>query len=255
MTYPIYIPSLGRAELCTTPQTLLDGGVESFTICVEADEADAYAARFGEDKLAVIDHSRQGLAMTRSWIKRHSEGRGESWHWQLDDDVMYFAMRAAGEKSRRVPALEAMTYAEALTVRFSNLAGVCLSAINYPTTKDFAINQMIYSHKIIRNGTPFYWRSNCVDDIDFSIQLLAGGWCTIAVKLYRAATPSTESMAGGCTEIDYQNDENRLKKVRGLQQNWPYLFDIQRRGGLPRATSGPVWRKFRTRLELADGQS
>jgi hypothetical protein len=250
MTHPIYLPSLGRAENCLTPDTLIDGGVKDFKLVVEADEEELYAKRFGKRRVIVVPHHREGIAVTRSWIKMHSEDRGEAWHWQIDDDIDRFATREPGKSAVTVPAREAIEYAEEFTERYSNLAGICISSIQYPTTALLHVNQQIYTVMAIRNGTPYYWRSGCVEDTDFSIQLLAGGWCTIAIKIYRASAPSTMSLSGGNTEAEYEGDK-RLHRIRGLQRNWPHLIKLTRRSGIPKAQMAGLWRKFRTRLELA----
>lgn len=252
LRWPVYVPSRGRALTCTTPDLLATVGIPC-TLVVEPQEVEAYAKRHGS--VVSLDDSGRGIAYARTSVKRLSEARGEEWHWQLDDDILHFRCREKDKPSVVVSATVAMGFCENLAAKYENVGAVGLASAQWPTTQPFHVNQQVYSHVLYRNGTPVYWRPGCVDDTDFSLQILAAGWCTILAKTFRAMTPATESQAGGNTDGDV-SFEGRARRIRQLQAYWPGLGIGMTRGhgGVPRPITSHIWRRFTTPLIAATQQ-
>ena len=249
--HPTYIASRGRALTCTTPEILESGGVDTFYLVVEPQEADEYRERFGDDRVLVLPFSDRGIAAARTWIKKYSEQQGEAWHWQFDDDILRFCIRKEKEPNVIVPASEPMTFVETFADKYSNIGACGIASIQWPTKKPIVVNQQVYTTVLVLNGTPFYWRDNCVEDTDFSLQILANGWCTVLFKNYRAQSSPTMSMPGGNTDITHGGElgDRRAYRTRGLQSKWPGLIKMKRGCGLPKASTAHLWKKFTTPLK------
>lgn len=245
LNYPVYVPSKGRAKVCLTPKVLEASGIVC-RLLVEPQEAQEYQDHNSKHEVVVLDDSNRGIGYARTFAKKHSESLGEKWHWQIDDDLVQFITR---KPNATVCPVEAMLYGEKFTKQFRNVGGIGYSSSQFDCDVDYKINQQIYSCVLFKNNTGFYWRSNCIEDTDYSLQILASGLCTVLVKKYRAATKPTMSMAGGATAIEYGGDR-RMARVRGLQRNWPGLdIGVKRGCGLPKAKTSHLWRKFRTKLQ------
>ncbi len=125
--YPIYIPSKGRADCCYTARRLLAEKVP-FSLVVEPQEADSYAAQFGRDRLLVLPFRDRGTVVpARNFIWEHALATGSERHWMIDDNIRYFYRRYRG-KRLRCDAGIALRVCEDFTDRYENIA---ISGLNY----------------------------------------------------------------------------------------------------------------------------
>jgi hypothetical protein len=248
--YPVYIPSVGRhdASMSLTANCLVRDGVP-FYLVVHADEADAYAARFGAARVLVLPFPKCGYAVpARNWIKAHSLAAGDARHWQLDDNMTRFRRRYRG---KRIPVAAgiALRATEDFTDRYSNVA---LSAIQYTMfviakMPPVYINAHIYSCTLVNNAIPHAWRGRYNDDTDLTLQVLAGGWCTLVVNAFMVDKMRTLTMKGGMNSV-YLGD-GRLKMARSLERVWPGVVTTIRRFKRPQHWVAHQWQHFDTPLQ------
>ncbi len=97
-TYPIYVPTKGRADSRLTIRALTRRNIP-FRVVVEPQEVDTYLTPFPRkhgnldpSQLLVLPWSNRpdGLVAARNWIRAHAEAEGHAWHWQLDDNIRGF---------------------------------------------------------------------------------------------------------------------------------------------------------------------
>lgn len=269
--YPIFIPSKGRWQ---KERALTAGFFERdrvpFRLVVEPQERDAYVARFGEDRVVVLDRSGGGLLYARNWIRDLAESEGYARHWQFDDNIGQVRRLYAGE---RIPADSgpAIRVVEDFTDRYTNVA---LSGFNYqmfvtPTSPPYRTNVHVYSATLVNHAYEKRWRLLYNDDTDICLQALHDGWTTILVNLYMVDKKTTMTVAGGNYNaegpINYEGDgytaaaleENeelahggRLKMARVLEEAWPKVVTVDWRFGRPQHVVD--WSRFRTELRLRD---
>lgn len=253
--YPVYIPSKGRANQCFTARCL-DAGSVPFHIIVEPQEADAYAAHFGKERILVLPFSNLGLGSipARNFIWEHAKDSGAERHWTLDDNLRYFKRRY---KSRRIPCEPgiALRVAEDFTDRYENIA---ISGLNYemfvPTNgriPPFYLNCHVYSCNLILNSLPFRWRGRYNEDTDLCLQVLSAGWCTVLFNAFFVWKMWTMQMKGGNAEL-YKGD-GRLKMARSLERMWPGVVETKRRFHRPQHVVKDSWKRFDTPLKLKAG--
>lgn len=252
--YPVYVPSKGRADIKMTARCLDREGVP-FSLVVEPQEADAYAKRWGEGRLLILPENDRGLVYVRNWIKDHSVALGHERHWQIDDNITYFGRRY---KARRIPcdAGLALSMVETFTDRYANVG---ISGMNYEMflpphvdTPPFYRNGRVYSISLILNELPLRFRGIYNEDVDYCLQVLSEGWCTILVNAFYAKKTATMRVAGGNTDALYHGD-GRLKMARALERVWPGVVETRRRFQRPQHAVKDSWRKFDTPLVLKEG--
>jgi hypothetical protein len=253
--YPIYVPSKGRADKCLTANFLAADGVP-FRLVVEPPDRDAYAARYGIDRVLVLPFQDLGLGAVpaRNWIKQHSIAEGHARHWQLDDNM--WRMRRFW-KSKRIPCPSGPAFAaiEDFADRYENvaLAGPSYTMFAMPASiqKPFYLNVHVYSCTLVLNSIPNGWRYRYNDDTDLCLQVLSEGWCTVLVNVFMVDKVQTMKLGGGMTSM-YVND-GRLKMARALERQWPGVVRTKRRFRRPQHRIRGNWQKFDTPLKLRPG--
>jgi hypothetical protein len=253
--YPIYIPSKGRAETCWTAQFLLRDSVP-FRLVVEPQDRDAYAGRFGAERVLVLPWDNPGSVIpARNWIKDHATAEGHERHWQFDDNITYIGRRW---QARRIPchAGVALAACEDFTDRYENVA---VAGLNYemflPTSRKappFNLNCHVYSCSLILNSIPHRWRGRYNEDTDLCLQVLGDGWCTILFNAFYVWKKWTMQLKGGNTTTLYQGD-GRLKMARSLERLWPGVVETKRRFQRPQHVVKDAWKRFDTPLKLKPG--
>jgi hypothetical protein len=90
--YPVYIISKGRWESRHTSKTLEKIKVP-YSIVIEPQEYDKYAAVIDPQKILVLPFSNLGLGSipARNWVWEHAiSSSGAARHWILDDNIDRF---------------------------------------------------------------------------------------------------------------------------------------------------------------------
>jgi hypothetical protein len=268
--YPVYVPSRGRAGVALAPKFLDRDGVP-YSLVVEPREADAYAARFGRDRLLILpwdgdDPVRRayvarlgiengGLVAVRNWIKDHASAAGFARHWQIDDNVAWVGRRFRG---KRIPCDSGVALAavEDFVDRYENVAVAGLNyemfLVNGSSYPPFYLNARVYSFTLADNTAPFRWRLRYNDDTDLCLQALAAGYCTVLFNAFYCWKKWTMRLPGGNTDELYQGD-GRLRMARSLERVWPGVIHTDRRFRRPQHVVRDGWRKFDTPLRLRPG--
>lgn len=257
--YPVYVPSKGRPDhRCQTARGLIRDGVP-FKLVVEPQEADAYAEKFGRERLLVLPFSNLGsVTPARNWIKDHATAAGHERHWQLDDNMIW-CYRLWKRKRRRCPYGTALRICEDFTDRYENIA---ISGLNYDmfvvpesgaAIPPFYHNVHVYSCSLIWNKLPYRFRPRYNEDTDYCLQALSDGWCTVLVNTVCVKKLQTMIATGGNTDTLRYKAGGRLKMARSLERDWPHVVYVDRRFRRPQHVVRDQWRKFDTPLKLKPG--
>jgi hypothetical protein len=110
----------------------------------------------------------------------------------------------------------------------------------------FIRNGRCYTCFLIANDMPNQFRGPYNEDTDYSLQILAAGYCTILLNAFCIDTPETMTDQGGQTDI-YVGD-GRLQMSRDLERRWPGVVWTYRRFHRPQHRVHSSWRKFDTPL-------
>lgn len=235
--FPIYVPTKGRAGVATTPLNLLKMGVP-FTLVVEQQEWDSYAAVFGEDCLLVLDPQYQedydtyddlgdsksrGPGPARNFIWDHSIEQGHEWHWVMDDNILRF-LRLHDNARRELTDGVGFHAMETFVLRYTNIAMAGphyeMFAPNREKRPPYVTGCRIYSCNLIRNDLGFRWAGRYNEDTDLSLRMMKAGWATVQFFAFLASKLRTQAMGGGNTKEFYAG-EGTLAKSKMLVNRHP----------------------------------
>lgn len=250
LRYPVFIPSKGRwlPTACLTARRLAADGV-AFRLVVEEQEQDFYAAVWGVERLLILPFSNTGTVRdARNWIKAFSRAEGAARHWQLDDNIRSFYSVNRGKRVG-CSAVLALGTVEEFVDRYENVGIAGLTHMNHAqtATEPFSLNQQCCWCVLVDNALPYEWRLPSSHDTDYSLQVLAGGSCTVVIRAFCVGKAASGSVKGGMNDL-YAGD-GRLQKFTGLSRLWPRLVSVKRRHGRPQPDVSRVWRKFTTPLK------
>ena len=205
-----------------------------YRVIVEAPEHSAYAAAIGAEKLLALDPRYQrdydaqmplapeesrGSGPARNFAWDHAIDDGSEWHWIMDDNINGFTRL---HKRTRIQVMDGTMFRcmEDFVLRYTNVAmagpnyhsfGVTtLTRSNFPP---FVSNTRLFSCILIRNDIPFRWRCRYNEDLDLSLRVLKGGWCTVQFNAFLQKKMTTQTMKGGNTDAFYAA-EGTLPKSR-----------------------------------------
>lgn len=249
-SYPIYIPSKGRAELCLTVDNLLSENIP-VNIVVEPQDKDAYQKKYGTNKLVTIltlDENDRGISYARNFIKSHSKESGDLYHWCIDDNVKNFRIRK-NNKNVITTAGWMLYIAEQLMTKYDGIGGISMVHIAFAFTKkrDIDYNKQIYSCMLLDSTNEIYFREDIIEDTDYSLQILSQNYCTILLNRFIIDKPTTMTMKGGNTDSEYVGDR-RMTRAVGLQKMWPHAnFQIYEKDNIVRIRPSRIWRTFKQR--------
>lgn len=235
--YPIFIPTKGRWESCLTMRALDKIGV-SYTIFVEPQEFDNYAAVIDKSNIVVMPHSNKGLVVTRNWIWDYALSLGLPRFWTIDDNIKnLFRLN----HNLKVPvACGSMLYAiEDFVERYTNVPIAGMNYFMFASRKSSVppiyLNTRVYSNMLIetdardRNGRPFRNEGFYNDDTDLCLRVLKDGFCTILFNAFLIEKAVTMTVKGGMTP-HYQGD-GRWKMAEELRQKHPDVVKITQKWG------------------------
>ncbi len=250
--YPVYVISKGRPDhRCLTARFMIRDGCP-FRLVIEPQEADAYAEHFDRDLFLVLPFSDlgQGSIPARNFVWEHSIETGADRHWIIDDNIndMYRRFKA---QRLRVDAGIALRTCEDFTDRYENIA---ITGMQYTmfmpellSAPPLYVNTHVYSCLLIRNDLPHRWRGRYNEDTDLCLQVLADGWCTVAINAFMIDKVASMKMTGGNTD-DLYADDGRLKMARSLERDWPGVVETKSRYGRPQHVVKGNWSGFDTPL-------
>jgi hypothetical protein len=254
--YPIFIPSKGRAQRLLTARCLDRDGVP-YKVVVEPSQAEAYAATVGWNRLEILPENNRGLVYSRNWITDHARSLYVERHWQIDDDILYFVCWRRGTEIQ-CRADYALAASEDFADRYENVGLLSLNScffvrpsIQYQKVPPFYLNHRCYTIILFLNSLPYRWRPPNNEDADMTLQVLAGGWCTVLLNALAMKTLTTMKHKGGQTESFKAGA--RLAMVRALERRWPGVVTVGRRFGHPQHFVKGDWEFFDNKLKLKQG--
>jgi hypothetical protein len=245
--FPIYIPSKGRARTRVTVRHLEKMGVP-YSVVVEAQEYDEYAAVIDPAKILVLNQAYQrdydtfwtfpdgtskGSGPARNFIWDHAASSGQEWHWIMDDNIRGFFRL---HQNLKIPVGDGtvLRCMEDFVLRYSNVAMAGPNYFMFAARKNkappFVVNTRLYSCILIRNDLPFRWRGRYNEDADLSLRVLKAGWCTIQFNAFLQYKEPTQTMKGGNTDAFYAI-EGTLPKSRMLVDMHPDVAKVVWRFG------------------------
>jgi len=228
--FPLYIVSKGRADTRFTSKALEEMRVP-YSIVVEEQEYNSYAAVIDKKKILVLDKKYQaeydtcddlgdtkskGPGAARNFAWEHSISLGASWHWVMDDNIRDFRVL---QHNARIKAGDGALFAlmEYFVLRYQNID---MAGPNYTMfvpdnirQPPFILNTRIYSCNLIRNSLPFRWRGRYNEDTDLSLRILKSGRCTVQFNTYLQKKIETQAVKGGNT-AEFYKEEGTLPKSK-----------------------------------------
>jgi len=223
VSQPIYVPSSNRAHLIRT-HNLLNESKLDYKVVVEPDQERDYAEVVGQNKILLLPESNRGLAYSRNWIIDHAKKSGAEYHWQLDDDIKSFTYRTDG-KPHKCLARNALSVVEQITAQTSNVGLCAISHDNFNYTWD-PLPPIAYNTtapgpcSYFRNNIEARCRPGISTDMDYTMQVLHAGLCTIVFKRLGFATVPTGQQAGGLYEQEYEGNK-RAERILRFLEYWP----------------------------------
>ena len=241
--YPIYVPSKARSNIKLTTKALADVGLD-FYIVIEPQDADDYRNEYSEAQIIVMEKNDQGISYVRNACKKHSISIGADYHWQIDDNIKDFRIRE-NNKNVITNTKNLLSAIENYISHFDNI-GICSPShtmFAFAKNTHVSINKQAYSCVLINNELDIGYRHPCVEDTDYSMQVLSSGYCTILFNKLLMSKATTGQYKGGNTDISYSGD-GRLIRSKGLQDFWPGDFKIIKKNESWRIAPSRVWDKF-----------
>ena len=226
MTYPIYIPSKGRAQQTTTIPLLLNEGLE-INIVVEEEDYDNYNKEFGENSkvnILVLDKSNEGVYYTRNFCKE--QAKDYKFHWQIDDNIKTFRRRV-DNKNIKCSFLEIKEEMEEFSKKYSNIGmlSVIQSVWAYTKKTDYTYNVPGSSCMLIATDNDCWFNKGLIDDTDFNIQLLEKELCVVLFNRLLMDKVRSKKMSGGNTE-HYESTKNK-DRVDNMVKKYPGFFKMK----------------------------
>jgi hypothetical protein len=246
LRYPIYIPSKERAGVAPLPDLLAAAGVP-YRLAVDPPDVEAYTARYGAAAVFPLPPAGVGsIFAARDAIRADAAAGPATRHWQLDDDIRQFLAWTDGRRQPCDP-IYALGAVEAFADRHTNIgvAGPAFSLWAFRPRHALRVNGPVVCALLIDNALPCRFRGPCSEDLDFNLQALAAGHCTVVLQTVQFVIVGTMTQPGGMRPV-YSRSDGRLRLVRDLERRWPGVVTTRRVYGEPRPHI--AWRKFDTPL-------
>ncbi len=237
--YPVFVPSKGRYESRLTVKMFEAAGVP-YTIFVESQEYDAYAAVVPKEKIHVLPHQNQGVTVTRNYIWDYAEKIGCERYWTFDDNIdgLYRFNR-----NLKTPCADGTVLAvmEDFVDRYDNVAIAGPHYFMFITRKaggipPYTLNSRVYSAMLIKTkmedaeGKQLRWKTFFNEDTELCLSVLKAGYCTVLFNAFLIYKQTTMSMGGGNTEY-YAQTEKRKQFVEELQKHHPDVVTMTEKWG------------------------
>ena len=242
--YTIYIPSKGRHEKCHTANLLIKHDID-FRIVVEPNDFDSYKLKYGVKKIISLDKNNMGLSYARNFIKNHSNSIGEQYHWQFDDDVKYFQTRVDGKNVSCNP-IDMFCEIENTIDKYVNvaIAGLRDCVFAWTQNKFVSLNKLVASCFLVNNRVDNKWSDNMIEDVDYCLQVLIKGYCSIIFNTYLYAKSPNNKDSGGQQIYKYEElQKNLVKKYPNILK---MRFDEKKQ--INKLSASNVWKSFTQNL-------
>ena len=245
--FPIYIPSKGRHDLPITAALLRAEGIP-FHVVVDPCERNLYSKTFSAAEILAVQFNGRGLPAARTWIKRHSQSSGERWHWQLEDDISQFYYRPASKGLAKISAQDCLSQIERRVAVYKNIAAASPDHNSWPPKPEVPIkvNRCCHHAVLINNENKIAWRQFLFEDLDYSLQALRAGFCTLLFCHLRFASVAPRKHGGGQTPRYGDNDKLFLHMGK-IAKEWPPITATRLPDGRPQLRLNQIWSTFNQR--------
>ena len=213
--YPVFIPTKSRANTITTTKYLYD--VEYYLV-IEPQDLFFYSSHFFPHQLIVLEENNQGIHYVKNYIKLIALTLGLKYYWLLDDNLHHFYIR---QDNRNIKSnfKEIKMVIESFVNKYNNIGQCCLIRDLFAwTMKDeYKLNKQMCNCVLNLVEDNVWYDSNCIDDTDYSLQILDLGYTTIQFNRCLFKKPPSNRMKGGFTDKykldgNYNNVLNTMKK-------------------------------------------
>jgi hypothetical protein len=218
--YPIYIPSKKRAKIAKTPE-LLEKLKQPYVLVVEKEDLEEYQNVYPKAQYLVLPKSDQGIVYARNEIKKDAQKRSSEYHWQIDDDIRGTCY-SINAKETNLSITQALSVVESCVESYANIGSIGLRHMAFSRTEKHIIgfNKIVYTVQLLKTDTNTSFRNNTIEDVDYTLQLLNKGFCTVVLNRLLFKAPSTGTEVGGNTEIEHTR-EKRLLRAQNTANYWP----------------------------------
>lgn len=204
-----------------------------YTVFVEPQEFDKYAAVIDKTNIIVLPHSNQGLVVTRNYIWDYALSLGLPRFWTMDDNIKNFFRF---NRNLKVPVSSGsmLCAIEDFVERYKNIPIAGMNYFMFASRKNKAapmtLNTRVYSNMLIEtdyrdpHGKPYRNEGFYNDDTDLCLRVLKDGNCTVLFNAFLIEKAVTMTVKGGMTP-HYQGD-GRYKMALELQQKHPDVTKI-----------------------------
>lgn len=245
--FPRYVVSYSRPQSCLTADALDHMGLD-YTLVIEPEEYDAYAAEFDTDRLLTVPErfhdaydtyddlgreKSQGPGPARNFAWHHATEQGHDWHWVMDDNIEHF-YRYHDNRFRPFGDGTPFRAIEDFVLQYENIAMAGPRYFMFIVRKKkhppLTFNTRVYSCNLIRNDVDFEWAGRYNEDTDLSLRMLKRGWCTVLFNTFLQGKVNTQRLDGGNTKNFYK-EEGTYPKSKMLKDQHPLVTDITRKWG------------------------
>lgn len=225
---------------------LLEQSKLPFYIVVEPQDFEEYFVRYA-GKVLVLPLDNQGLAYSRQWIKEHAVATGERYHWQLDDDIRSFMRRSPISATQTITAREALEEIEHEVQWYRRIGQAGTNQNSWPPSEIAVhVNKLAVQCVLNNNTTMARYRPRMpIEDMDYTLQVLSEGFCTMMFDHIRTNTPPIGTNSGGLEDV-YNNQPKVLKSMQEVVASFPILsIDQDDKGWHLRRNR--IWSTFKQR--------
>ena len=248
--FPIFIPTLSRADSRLTIKSLQRMGVDNWFAVVEPQEYKQYAAVIPKEHIIVLDMKYKeqyqtldnlglsksvGPGAARNFIWDTSIQMGYAWHWVMDDNIRNFLRYTNNERFECLSG-SCFSAMEDFCLRYENVGMggpdyrmFLPRKLKHPP---FILNTRIYSCNLIRNDIPYRWRGRYNEDTILSLDMLKDGWCTVQFTAFQQDKQTTQSIKGGNDKVFYSVEGTTPKSVM-LVNEYPEYATLVTKYGRP----------------------
>lgn len=247
--YPIFIISKGRYISKNTTAEKFEEAKKSYFVIVEPNEYQDYLDNKGEyANILTLPENNQGVAYARNHCFKIALEMGSQYFWQLDDNIKAFRTRI-GNKNIKISPVHNMGIIEKEVLRYRNIGGACMmhSVFAWASAEDIKINKMIYCCMLLNTDVKARFIKGTAEDVDFSVQILKEGWCSLLFAKQLIDKPQSGSQKGGCNGKDYSGDGRKKRNIMLVKDHYPWFSEYTHKSGESRVRPSRIWRSFKQR--------
>jgi hypothetical protein len=205
-----------------------------FKIVVEESEYDLYAEHIPKKRILVLDEKfrdeydtcdnlgdskTKGSGPARNFIWDHAKKSGTKFHWTMDDNIFRF-LRWNKNRQVEVDSGAPFRAMEDFVLRYSNIlmAGpqYFMFAPRKKSSKEVppvVFNTRVFSCILLKTDGPYRWRARYNEDVDLSLRILKGGYCTAQFNAFLQHKLPTQTVKGGNTDELYKDGTSEKSQM------------------------------------------